>query len=73
MECLVESNASLLTERRRLAPYGLNGGGNGAPGANYLVSGGRRQRLPGKVNVNLKPGDRVRIETPGGGGWGRRR
>jgi len=48
-------------------------GGDGTPGANYLVRGRRRVRLPGKTNVNLKPGDRVRIETPGGGAWGKAR
>ena len=73
LECLTESNVSLLTERRTLAPYGLAGGGAGAAGANYLVRGARRVRLPGKINVNLKPGDRVRIETPGGGAWGKAR
>jgi N-methylhydantoinase B len=40
-------------------------------GANYLVRAGKRTKLPGKTNVQLKPGDRIRIETPGGGGWGR--
>ncbi len=72
LECLVESNVSLLTDRRKLAPYGLAGGGPGAPGANYLVQNHRRSKLPGKANVNLKPGDRIRVETPGGGAWGRK-
>ena len=49
----------------------LDGGGDGAAGANYLVHGGKRKKLPGKTNVRLSPGDRIRIETPGGGGWGR--
>ncbi len=73
LECLTESNVSLLTERRKLRPYGLAGGGPGAPGANYLMRGGRRIQLAGKLNLNLKPGDRVRIETPGGGAWGKTR
>ncbi len=73
LECLTESNVSLLTERRTLAPYGLAGGGPGTPGANYLVRNGRRIRLPGKTNINLKPGDRVRVETPGAGAWGKAR
>lgn len=71
LECLVDSSVSLLTERRTIAPYGLAGGGDGAKGANFLVRGGRRKRLPAKTNVSLEAGDRVRIETPGGGGWGR--
>lgn len=71
LECLVDSSVSLLTERRTIAPYGLAGGGDGAKGANFLVRAGRRKRLPAKTNVSLEAGDRVRIETPGGGGWGR--
>ena len=72
IECLVESNVSLLTERRKIAPFGLAGGADGATGANYLMRGRRRTRLPGKANVNLQAGERIRIETPGGGGFGRR-
>lgn len=72
LECLTESSVSILSERRELAPWGLAGGGAGAPGANYLVRRGRRTRLPGKAAAQLKPGDRIRIETPGGGAWGRR-
>ena len=72
LECLVESNVSLLTERRVIAPWGLAGGGDGAVGENYVVGkNGKRTKLPGKTNVGLAPGDRIRIETPGGGGWGR--
>jgi N-methylhydantoinase B/oxoprolinase/acetone carboxylase alpha subunit len=39
---------------------------------NILVRGTRRSKLPGKANIDLKAGERIRIETPGGGGWGRR-
>ncbi|HVN90715.1 MAG TPA: hydantoinase B/oxoprolinase family protein [Candidatus Binataceae bacterium] len=71
LECLVESNVSLLTDRRVTAPWGLNGGGDGAVGVNYLIrKNGKRQKLPGKTNVQLQSGDRIRIETPGGGGFG---
>ncbi len=73
LECLVDSNVSVLTERRKLAPYGLAGGGEGATGKNILVRGKRRQTIPGKANVDLKAGDRIRIETPGGGAWGKSR
>jgi N-methylhydantoinase B len=72
LECLTESDVSVLSERRVLAPYGLNGGGDGKPGANYVVSDGRRRKLPGKASARLKPGQRIRIETPGGGAWGQR-
>src|SRR5579864_9437154 len=71
LECLADSNVSVLTERRTLAPYGLAGGGPGATGRNYVSRGKRRSKLPGKSNIDLKAGERIRIETPGGGGWGR--
>jgi N-methylhydantoinase B len=70
LECLVESNVSLLTERRVTAPWGLNGGGDGESGVNTLIHNGIARKLPGKTNVQLSPGDRIRIETPGGGAWG---
>jgi N-methylhydantoinase B len=74
LECLVESNVSLLTDRRVTAPWGLDGGGDGAVGVNYLIrKNGKRQKLPGKTNVRLAPGDRIRIETPGGAAHGRRK
>ena len=72
LECLVESEVSLLTDRRITAPWGLASGGDGAPGANYLIrKNGKREKLPGKTNARLAPGDRIRIETPGGGAFGR--
>jgi N-methylhydantoinase B len=71
IQCLVDSNVSLLGERRSLRPWGLAGGGDGAAGADYLVNASRRLRLAAKTNVSLKAGDRIRVETPGGGGWGK--
>jgi N-methylhydantoinase B len=71
IECLVESNVSLLTERRRLRPWGLAGGGPGAVGVNSIVRGNRKTKLPAKTNVDVKVGERIRIETPGGGAWGK--
>lgn len=73
IECLTESTVSVLSERRTLAPWGRDGGGSGVSGRNFLVRNGRRLRLAGKCNLRLGPGDRVRIETPGGGGVGRPR
>lgn len=67
---LSEVKVSLLTERRRHAPYGLRGGGPGAPGENVLISEKGEERLPGKVNLTLPGGSRLSIRTPGGGGWG---
>lgn len=67
---------SLLTERRSAAPYGTAGGADGARGLNLLLrcaeGGGERTpvRLPGKCKLMVSAGDSVRIETPGGGGFG---
>jgi len=70
-EFLEPAHVTLVTERRRLRPWGLAGGKPGAPGRNTLRSAaGRERRLPAKGPVSVKPGDVLRIETPGGGGWG---
>ena len=45
---------SLLTERRKLKPYGLAGGGAGSCGSNYVTRGGRRTKLPAKANIDLE-------------------
>ena len=58
---------SLLTQRRALAPRGARGGDDGQPGRNFLNG----EELPAIANLDLRPGDLLRIETPGGGGWGR--
>ncbi|HTT76036.1 MAG TPA: hydantoinase B/oxoprolinase family protein, partial [Candidatus Binataceae bacterium] len=72
LECLAESSVSLLAERRETAPWGLNGGGDGTPGSDYLVSSdSSRSHFAAKANARLKPGERIRIETPGGGAWGK--
>jgi N-methylhydantoinase B len=69
---LTEVSVSLLTERRRQAPYGLRRGQPGARGENVLITpAGEEQPLPGKVNLTLPPGSRLSIRTPGGGGWGK--
>lgn len=62
---------SLMGERRRHAPWGLAGGEPGATGEDWLIrASGERLRLPGKVTVEVEPGDRLVVLTPGGGGWG---
>jgi len=63
---------SLLTERRIRAPFGLEGGGEGATGRNRVRRRGRSdyEELPGRVEVSLDAGDELAIETPGGGGFG---
>jgi N-methylhydantoinase B len=67
---LAAATATLTGERRRLAPYGLAGGQPGAPGRNTLIRDGQTIDLPGKTTLTLQPGDVIRVETPGGGGWG---
>jgi len=70
IKVLTDSKVTLLTERRRLAPYGLNGGQPGKRGQNILVQGEKRLKLAGKGSFSLKRGDIITIETPGGGGYG---
>ena len=68
---LTPATASLITERRTTAPWGLEGGGPGLTGRNWIVrAGGEVDPLPDKVTLDLRPGDAIRIETAGGGGWG---
>jgi N-methylhydantoinase B len=69
---LTDADLTLLTDRRTVAPYGLAGGSAGRPGRNVLTHAGRRRALPGKINVRVQTGDVLRVETPGGGGWGPR-
>jgi N-methylhydantoinase B len=71
IEVLGDARVTLLADRRVFAPYGLQGGGDGALGRAVLVSGAEEAVLPGKCSVAAKAGDVVRVETPGGGGWGR--
>jgi len=66
LEALVPARLNLITERRRHPPRGREGGEDGAPGRNLLNG----EPLPSKAGRDLRPGDRVRIETPGGGGYG---
>jgi N-methylhydantoinase B len=66
LEALADMRYSLITERRRHAPPGADGGEPGAPGRNLLNG----EELPAKASGWLKKGDRLRIETPGGGGHG---
>ena len=67
---LVDAQLSLLTERRKLPPYGMAGGAPGQTGHNYLIRNGEEIRLPGKGTFDLKPGDVISLRTPGGGGYG---
>lgn len=65
-EFLSDAEVTLLTERRRRAPWGVAGGGDGRPGENRLNG----ELLPGKISLPVKACDRLSVATPGGGGWG---
>jgi N-methylhydantoinase B len=67
VEALAPMRYTLIGERRRHPPRGRDGGGDGKPGRDLLNG----EPLPGKGESDLQPGDRLRIETPGGGGNGR--
>ncbi|HET9182687.1 MAG TPA: hydantoinase B/oxoprolinase family protein [Candidatus Angelobacter sp.] len=72
VELLSDAEVTLLADRRTRGPYGLEGGCDGAAGITEVIHrDSARQQLPGKFSVRLKKGDRVRIESPGGGGWGK--
>jgi 5-oxoprolinase (ATP-hydrolysing) len=64
--------ASILSNRRRVAPFGLNGGSDAAPGHNYVErANGTIEELPARATVQMNAGDAFIIETPGGGGYGK--
>jgi N-methylhydantoinase B len=72
IEVLADCQVTLLADRRVRGPYGLAGGSDGARGRTVIIrSNGAREELPGKTSVRLRSGERVRIESPGGGGWGK--
>jgi N-methylhydantoinase B len=66
----VPATVTVMTERRDHAPWGLRGGKPGRLGRNVLVSGSEETRLANKCTVEVEAGDRIIIETPGGGGFG---
>jgi len=73
-EMLTDTSVTILSERRRGQPYGAIGGEPGRSGRNTLVRADRpdqEETLPGKIELQLRRGDRLKIETPGGGGYGK--
>jgi len=70
-EFLDEAEVTLLSDRRTHAPYGLAGGEPGQPGRNLLYRNKTIQTLPGKCHLTVHRGERLSIETPGGGGYGK--
>ena len=71
VEMLTDVQASILSDRRKIPPYGLSGGRSGAVGRNEIIVGDRRRHLASKCTFYASAGTIVRIETPGGGGWGK--
>ena len=70
-EFLAPARVTVLSERRRFAPYGLHGGHHAEQGENILFKGGYEEvKLSGKEVLDVQPGDMLSVRTPGGGGWG---
>lgn len=70
VEVLAPATVTVLSERRILAPYGLQGGSPGTRGENVLIRGTERIQLRPKLTMRLEAGDVLSIGSPGGGGWG---
>jgi N-methylhydantoinase B len=71
IEVLTDCEVTLLADRRSRGPWGLAGGADGAPGTACVIRhDGSVETMPGKFSTRLRAGERIRIETPGGGGWG---
>jgi 5-oxoprolinase (ATP-hydrolysing) len=74
IEFLQPMTVSLLTSRRSSQPFGLAGGQPGQRGRNHLIGVSQAAHdLPSRGELQVQPGDRLRLETPGGGGWGKSR
>jgi N-methylhydantoinase B len=72
IEVLTDAQVTLLADRRSSGPYGLAGGSEGQPGRTVISRhNGTEEEIGGKTSVRLRRGERVRIESPGGGGWGK--
>jgi len=69
LELLGDAQVTLLADRRITKPWGLAGGADGRAGSSTLMRTGVEEKLPGKCTRELHAGDRLRIESPGGGGW----
>jgi N-methylhydantoinase B len=71
IEVLTDCEVTLLSDRRTRGPWGVAGGKEGLPGkASVIRNGGLIEQMPGKFSTRLQKGERIRIESPGGGGWG---
>ncbi len=65
-----EGQLQVRSDRNRIRPYGLHGGGPGQPAVSRVTRDGEESVLPGKATARLRRDDRYRLEWPGGGGWG---
>ena len=73
IELLSDAQVSMLSERRKIAPYGLHDGADGKKGSAELrEKNGKRKKLPAKFTLAAKQGVKIKIETPGGGGFGKK-
>jgi len=73
IKLLSDAEVTVLSERRKTSPYGQSGGKPGQEGKNILIKGGVKSERPSKFSEPLKKGDTLRVETPGGGGYGVKR
>jgi len=72
IEVLTDAEVTLLADRRTRGPYGLNGGKGGKPGTSEVLRlDGSTESFGGKFNVRLRKGERIRIQSPGAGAWGK--
>ena len=69
----VPVQVTIISERRKFSPYGIQGGRPGKKGKNTLISKGKKIHLKSKCNFKVQPGDLLRVETPGGGGYGQKK
>ena len=70
IQLLTDAEVTVLSERRITAPYGLEGGSPGIKGKNIVIQKGKAEEKHGKFTISLGKGDILRVETPGGGGYG---
>jgi N-methylhydantoinase B len=71
LELLGDAQITQLADRRKTLPWGLAGGNAGAAGQTKIIRDGIEEELPAKCTRELKAGTRIRIESPGGGAWGK--
>jgi N-methylhydantoinase B len=71
IELLGDAQVTMLADRRKTKPWGLAGGADGASGETAAIVDGVEEKLPGKCTREMRAGSRLRVESPGGGGWGK--